>query len=135
MSAQKMLRKRIPLHPSWSYIIFTRMDREKLTLLESAAPQDNWEIRSKDVLKKLNWLTLNQLRLTDTLLFMRKILKDEVPISISDQFQLSVNNQYNLRSNCTMLRNLQNLEQTHWNEVLATMLLKPGINCQLIWRV
>ena len=53
---------------------------------------DNWEIRSKDVLNKLNWLPLNQLRLTDTLLFMRKILKDEVPISISDQFQLSVNN-------------------------------------------
>ena len=54
--------------------------------------RDNWEIRSKDVLNKLNWLPLNQLRLTDTLLFMRKILKDEVPISISDQFQLSVNN-------------------------------------------
>ena len=43
----------------------------------------NWEIRSKDVLNKLNWLPLNQRRLTDTLLFMRKI----VPISISDQFQ------------------------------------------------
>ena len=27
MSVQKMLRKRIPLHPSWNYIIFTRMDR------------------------------------------------------------------------------------------------------------
>ena len=26
---------------------------------------DNWEIRSKDVLKKLNWLPLNQLRLTE----------------------------------------------------------------------
>ena len=35
---------------------------------------------------------------------MRKIFKDEVPISISDQFQLSVNEQYNLRSNCTMLK-------------------------------
>ena len=42
--------------------------------------------------------------MTDTLLFMRKILKDEVPISISDQFQLSVNNQYNLRSNCATLK-------------------------------
>ena len=46
--------------------------------------RDNWEIRSQHVLNKLNWLPLNQLRLTDTLLFMRKILKDEVPISISD---------------------------------------------------
>ena len=35
---------------------------------------------------------------------MPKIFKDEVPISISDQFQLSVNEQYNLRSNCTMLK-------------------------------
>ena len=52
---------------------------------------DNWEIRSKDVLNKLNWLPLNQRRLTDTLLFMRKIFKDEVPISISisDLFFLS----------------------------------------------
>ena len=49
---------------------------------------DNWEIRSKDVLNKLNWLPLNQRRLTDTLLFMRKIFKDEVPISIFDQLYL-----------------------------------------------
>ena len=27
MSVQKMLRKRIPLHPSWNYIIFTRMEK------------------------------------------------------------------------------------------------------------
>ena len=82
--------------------------QSKLQKLQNRAAriitEDNWEIRSKDVLKKLNWLPLNQLRLTDTLLFMHKILKDEVPISISDQFQLSVNNQYNLRSNCTMLK-------------------------------
>ena len=82
--------------------------QSKLQKLQNRAARiitgDNWEIRSKDVLKKLNWLPLNQLPLTDTLLFMRKILKDEVPVSISDQFQLSVNNQYNLRSNCTMLK-------------------------------
>ena len=82
--------------------------QSKLQKLQNRAARiitgDNWEICSKDVLKKLNWLPLNQLRLTDTLLFMRKILKDEVPVSISDQFQLSVNNQYNLRSNCTMLK-------------------------------
>ena len=38
------------------------------------------------------------------ILNMRKIFKDEVPIPISDLFQLSVNEQYNLRSNCTMLK-------------------------------
>jgi hypothetical protein len=27
MSIQKMLRKRIPLHPSWNYIIFTWINR------------------------------------------------------------------------------------------------------------
>ena len=82
--------------------------QSKLQKLQNRAARiitgDNWEIRSKDVLNKLNWLPLNQRRLTDTLLFMRKIFKDEVPISISDQFQLSVNEQYNLRSNCTMLK-------------------------------
>ena len=83
----------------------------KLQKLQNRAARtitgDNWEIRSKDVLNKLNWLPLNQRRLTDTLLFMRKIFKDEVPISISDQFQLSVNEQYSnnkQRSNCTMLK-------------------------------
>ena len=82
--------------------------QSKLQKLQNRAARiitgDNWEIRSKDVLNKLNWLPLNQRRLTDTLLFMRKIFKDEVPISISDQFQLSVNEQYNLRSNCAMLK-------------------------------
>ena len=82
--------------------------QSKLQKLQNRAARiitgDNWEIRSKDALNKLNWLPLNQRRLTDTLLFMRKIFKDEVPISISDQFQLSVNEQYNLRSNCTMLK-------------------------------
>ena len=43
------------------------------------------------------------MRFTDTLLFMHKIFRDQVPISRSDQFQLSVNDQNNLRSNCTML--------------------------------
>jgi hypothetical protein len=35
---------------------------------------------------------------------MRKILKNEVPTSISDQFHISVNDQYDLRSNFTMLK-------------------------------
>ena len=64
--------------------------QSKLQKLQNRAARiitgDNWEIRFKDVLNKLNWLPLNQRRLTDTLLFMRKIFKDEVPISISDQF-------------------------------------------------
>ena len=82
--------------------------QSKLQKLQNRAARiitgDNWEIRSKDVLNKLNWLPFNQQRLTDTLLFMRKMFKDEVPISISNQFQLSLNEQYNLRGNCTMLK-------------------------------
>ncbi len=35
---------------------------------------------------------------------MRKILKNEAPTSISDQFHISENEQYNLRSNLTMLK-------------------------------
>ena len=80
----------------------------KLQKLQNRAARvitgDNWEIRSKDVLSKLNWQPLNQIRLVKTLLFMRKILKNEVPTSISDQFHISVNDQYNLRSNFTMLK-------------------------------
>ena len=80
----------------------------KLQKLQNRAARvitgDKWEIRSKDVLSKLNWQPLNQIRLVKTLLFMRKILKNEVPTSISDQFHISVNDQYNLRSNFTMLK-------------------------------
>ena len=35
-------------------------------------PGDNWEIRSKDILIKLNWKNLNERRLFETLIFMRK---------------------------------------------------------------
>ena len=65
---------------------------------------DNWEIRSKDVLNKLNWKNLKERRLFETLMFMRKILKNEVPALISELFQTSSNDQYNLRSNDTMLK-------------------------------
>ena len=60
---------------------------------------DNWQIRSKDVLNKLNWKNLNERRLFETLMLMRKILKNEVPALISELFQISSNDQYNLRSN------------------------------------
>ena len=65
---------------------------------------DNWEVKSRNVLNKLNWQPLNEIRLFETLLFMRRILKDEVPATVSDQFQISFNDQYNLRSNGTMLK-------------------------------
>ena len=64
---------------------------------------DNWEIRSKDVLNKLNWKNLHERRLFETLMFMRKILKNEVPALISELYQTS-SNQYNLLSNDTMLK-------------------------------
>ena len=45
--------------------------QSKLQKLQNRAARiitgDNWEIRSKDVLNKLNWLPLNQRRLTDRL--------------------------------------------------------------------
>lgn len=80
----------------------------KLQKLQNRAARvitgDNWETSSKDVLNKLNWQPLDHLRLIDTLLFVRKILKNEAPISISEQFHISVNEQYNLRSNFTTLK-------------------------------
>ena len=81
--------------------------QSKLQKLQNRAARvitgDSWEICSTDVLSKLNWRPLNQLRLEGMLLFMRKVLKNEVPNSITEQFQIAVNDQYNLRSNHTML--------------------------------
>ena len=81
--------------------------QSKLQKLQNRAARvitgDSWEICSTDVLSKLNWRPLNQLRLEGMLLFMRKVLKNEFPNSITEQFQIAVNDQYNLRSNHTML--------------------------------
>ena len=80
----------------------------KLQKLQNRAARvitgDNWETRSKDVLNKLDWKNLKERRLFETLMFMRKILKNEVPALISELFQTSSNDQYNLRSNDTMLK-------------------------------
>jgi hypothetical protein len=68
----------------------------------------------------------------NTLLLMRKILKNEVATSISEQFQISVNDQYNLRGNFAMLK----LAKSRTNELkrsfsYCTIVLKLGIICQL----
>ena len=47
---------------------------------------DNYEIRSKDILHKLNWKPLNHRRLEQLLVLVYKILKQETMI---DQFQIS----------------------------------------------
>lgn len=81
--------------------------QSKLQKLQNRAARvitgDSWEIRSKDILSKLHWQPLNRLRLERMLLLMRKILRNEAPKAITDHFQLSVNSQYNLRSNHNML--------------------------------
>lgn len=48
--------------------------------------------------------TLNEVKLSETLLFMRKILKDGILALTSDQIQISSNDQYYLRCNGFMLK-------------------------------
>ncbi len=107
----------------------------KLQRLQNRAARvitgENWETRSKDVLSKLNWQPLKQLRLVNTLLFMRKILKNEVPTSITDQFHISDNEQYNLRSNLTMLKLAKPRTNVLKRSFNYYMVLKLGIICQL----
>ena len=65
--------------------------------------------------KKLNWQQLNQTRLVNTLMYVRKILKNEVPTSISDQFHISMNEQYNLRHEWQIsIYNIANVNSERW---------------------
>ena len=98
------------MKPYFDYcsLVWQNCKLEKQIKLQNRAARvitgDNWEIRSKDVLNKFNWKNLKERRLFETLMFMRKILKNEVPALVSELLQTSSNDQYNLPSNDTMLK-------------------------------
>ena len=69
-----------------------------------------------------------KIRLSEKLLFMRKILKGKVPALVSDQFQISNNHQYIIYAQHWLynflindLRSLFEIQARHWSTcVLAT---------------
>jgi hypothetical protein len=64
---------------------------------------DTYEIRSTDILKKLNWKTLEERRKEQKLAYVAKSLSNQCPENVSTMFKISNSDKYNLRSNNKML--------------------------------
>jgi hypothetical protein len=78
--------------------------RGKLQKLQNQATRvitgDSYEIRSIDILKKLDWKTLGEIRRKEQQLkYVSKALTCQCPENISDMFKLSNSDRYELRSN------------------------------------
>ena len=81
--------------------------KEKLQRLQNRAARvitgDTYEIRSTDILKKLNWKTLEERRKEQKLAYVAKALSNQCPENVSTMFKISNSDKYNLRSNNKML--------------------------------
>ena len=86
--------------------------KEKLQKLHNRAARvitvDTYEIRTYevdtyDILKKLNWKTLEERRKEPKLAYVSKALTSQCPEKISSMFKISRSDRYNLRSNNKML--------------------------------
>ena len=79
----------------------------KLQKLQNRAARvitgDTYEIRSTDILNKLDWKTLSERRKEQQLKYLSKALTCQCPETITDMFKLSDSNMYELRSNKTKL--------------------------------
>ena len=64
---------------------------------------DTYEIRSTDILKKLNWKTLEERRKEQKLAYVAKALSNQCPENVSTMFKISNSHKYNLRRNNKML--------------------------------
>ncbi len=65
---------------------------------------DTYDIRSKDVLCKLDWNNLEERCNSQTISYVNKALHKNCPQGICEMFQISYNDNHNLRSNNLMLR-------------------------------
>ena len=77
--------------------------KEKLQKLHNRAARvitgDTYEIRSFDILKKLNWKTLGERRKEQKIVYVPKALTSKCPENITNMFKISKSDRYNLRSN------------------------------------
>ena len=58
---------------------------------------------ARDILKKLNWKTLEERRKKQKLAYVAKALSNQCPENVSTMFKISNSDKYNLRSNNKML--------------------------------
>lgn len=82
--------------------------QEKLQKLQNRAARiitgDSYETSSDEVLGKLNWKPLSERREDRLVALVRKTMMGKMPSYLKDEFHLSNNSRYDLRSNLSMLK-------------------------------
>ena len=71
---------------------------QHVKIIQKIHPKSAIFLKLKTIGSHFNWKNLNERRLFETLMFMRKMLKNEVPALISKLFQTSSNDQSNLHN-------------------------------------
>jgi hypothetical protein len=103
----------------------------KLQKLQNRAARvitgDTYEIRSTDILNKLDWKTLSERRKEQQLKYVSKALTCQCPETISDMFKLSDSNRYELRSNKTKLMLSKPKSNSMKRTFIVMLLLRYGI--------
>ena len=91
--------------------------KEKLQKLQNRAARvitgDSYDTRSKDILKKLNWINLSERRQQKTTAYVSKASAGNFPENISKKFEKSFSERYDLRNNNKFYL-YQNQEQILW---------------------
>jgi hypothetical protein len=77
--------------------------KEKLQKLQNRAARvitgDIYDIRSKDILNKLNWKNLSVKRKEKASAYVSKAITGNLPKNIAEKFKISNSERYDLRSN------------------------------------
>ena len=86
----------------------SQMLKSKIQRLQNRAARvktgDTHDTRSKDVLSKLSWSTLDERRCSQTTSFVTKALGKKCPEGINEMFQISSNDNHNSRGNNLVLK-------------------------------
>ena len=81
--------------------------KEKLQKLQNRAARvitgDTYDIRSKDIFKKLNWKNLSVKRKEKASVYVSNAITGNCPKNIAEKFKISNSERYDLRSNNTFL--------------------------------
>ena len=91
---------------------------------------DNYDVRSKQILFKLGWKTLDERRQNLMEKYMNNIVNDNCPEIIGNLFEKRNNYDYNLRSNDKFLR-LSKPNTNSMKRSFSYLELRPGINISM----
>ena len=90
----------------------------------------SYEIRTSELLKELNWQTLEERRESGRFTFMFNVKNQEAPENMANLFRFSNNEKYDLRNNGINFQ-LDKPKTNFLKKVLATQGKNAGIICKM----